>query len=262
MEDWLNSLFYLINYTIENCLLPGQIENWNIICDVGNISLMTIPSELRSVLSQLQSHFRCRLYKMFIINASTFLSVLWNIIKTFLDGSTERKIKIIGKGSEPFNEFKHIRKCQIEKKFGGVANDTEKHFFPPNFPSNEYFIENDEASNILVNEQTYIEEFSKRKGNLKKNPYVNKDNPNEDSSNDKKKNGEVKLIENLEKSVYEEMSLYEEAKSKDVSRFDNISRYEDIDVNNGNNYIIEKLETNYNKPEELLKEIYPNNKNP
>jgi len=80
-----------------------------------------------------------------------------------------------------------------------VANDTEKHFFPPNFPSNEYFIENDEASNILVNEQTYIEEFSKRKGNLKKNPYVNNDNPNEDSSNDKKKNGEVKLIENLEK---------------------------------------------------------------
>ena len=51
VEDWINSLVYFIEYMIENMCIPGQVENWNIILDVKDFSMIFVPAQLKTIFS-------------------------------------------------------------------------------------------------------------------------------------------------------------------------------------------------------------------
>lgn len=42
-ENLLRGLSYLLEYTIMHLMLPGQIENWVFIVDLGNMGLFGLP---------------------------------------------------------------------------------------------------------------------------------------------------------------------------------------------------------------------------
>lgn len=67
--------------------------------------------------------------------------------------------------------FKFINKTQIEKKFGGLAENIESNFFPPNFPSDDYFSDLDNINEILVDEEKHREKLKNNK-NLTQSPYI------------------------------------------------------------------------------------------
>ena len=172
LDDWINALIYMLEYIKEHCFLPGQIENWNLICDVGKSSIVFMPKELKTLMSILQSNYRCRLYVMYIVNVSLFVKVLWKTINILLDPSTQRKIKLLQGEAEIEREiFKNINRKQIEKRFGGLAENIEGRFFPPVFPSDEYFT-SAEDEKVLIDEDMYAE-ISKSNPMLKKSPFIN-----------------------------------------------------------------------------------------
>jgi len=172
LDDWINALIYMLEYIKEHCFLPGQIENWNLICDVGKSSIVFMPKELKTLMSILQSNYRCRLYVMYIVNVSLFVKVLWKTINILLDPSTQRKIKLLQGEAEIEREiFKNINRKQIEKRFGGLAENIEGRFFPPVFPSDEYFT-SAEDEKVLIDENMYAE-ISKSNPMLKKSPFIN-----------------------------------------------------------------------------------------
>ena len=171
LHDWVYSLIFVLEYLKEHCFLPGQIENWNLICDVGKSSILFIPKEFNKLLNILQSNYRCRLYKMYILNVSLFIKVLWKTINIMFDPTTQRKIKLLQEDSDIEQElFKYINKTQIEKRFGGTADNIESKFFPPIFPSNEY-ITSKEVTSIFVDENEYLEIINSNK-EYRKSPFI------------------------------------------------------------------------------------------
>lgn len=39
----MDSLTYLLQFTIENLMLPGQVENWNFIIDLHSMGISNLP---------------------------------------------------------------------------------------------------------------------------------------------------------------------------------------------------------------------------
>jgi hypothetical protein len=151
-DDWLACIVFFMEYMIKNLLIPGQVENWNIISDVCGVSLLGLPKDMKRFMNVLQSNYRCRLYVNFIYGMGTFLGLLWNMVKVFLDETSLKKIRMLKKG-----QFKDILTLvnpeQLEQKYGGTAPDVKENFFPPIFPSNHYL--KDDKSKILVSEEVY-----------------------------------------------------------------------------------------------------------
>ncbi len=149
-DDWLCCVIYFMEYMIKNLLIPGQIENWNIITDLNGVSLLTFPSDMKKMMGVLSSNYRCRLYVNFILGMGSILNVLWKIVKAFLDETSVRKIRFIKKG-EYKELFEFINEEQIEKKYGGKAQDINENFFPPIMPTNRYTRNNE----YIINEIEY-----------------------------------------------------------------------------------------------------------
>jgi hypothetical protein len=151
-EEWLTAVIYFIEYIVNNMLIPGQIEDWTIIADLNNVSIMSIPSELINMFGVLQSNYRCRLNKIYILNMSTVLNFLWNIVKNWINPTTFNKIRFV----KHYNEIKEtINPEQIEKKYGGLAEDKKDNYFPPTIPSDNFLLLNEREEDILIPEDEY-----------------------------------------------------------------------------------------------------------
>ena len=99
-----------------------------------------------------------------------WISFGWSIIKKFVTPSTERKIKILKPNN--LNElFFYINPTQIEKKFGGMAEDIKSFYFPPIFPSNNYLLPNEKKNSILLDEEVY-NALLKNNKEMVRSPYL------------------------------------------------------------------------------------------
>jgi len=174
-ENWIFAFIYLLEYGIKNLLLPGQIENWNIICDLADVSVLFLPADFKKIFATLQCNYRCRLYVMYLLNMSSFIVFLWDLIKKMLDPTTERKLKILPKGQVD-EMFRFINPEMIEKKFGGTAPNVTHNFFPPIIPSQNYLKPYDDPKELFVDNKTYLEIVEKNPGYVK-SPYIRKEIP-------------------------------------------------------------------------------------
>ena len=170
VNEWIQSVVYLIEYTIENLLIPGQIENWNIILDVAEFSMIFIPSQLRIIFYTLMNNYKCRLYVMYIVNVSQMLNILWSTVNRVLDSKTQNKIKLLKK--EDLNQiFTFINPFQVEQRFLGKAPNVERHYFPHIIPSENFNLISDPLEKFMSTDK-YLE-LVKRNKNVIKSPYIN-----------------------------------------------------------------------------------------
>lgn len=153
-EDWTNSIIFCLENLIKNLLIKGQVENWNIIVDCSDASLLSLPPELKKLLQILSENYKCRLYRMYILNLSFILKGIWLIIKNVLDPITQKKIVLTESGSPEL--FEVIHRSQLEIKFGGTAQNVTDHFFPHIQPSEEFFKEGDNENELLISEEEYM----------------------------------------------------------------------------------------------------------
>jgi len=100
--------------------LPGQVESWNIIYDLGGMGVTEIPTGiLKEMLQKMSSNYGGRLYRLWIVNAPFTISLTWKIVSAFLDQVTVDKIKI-SKSSTDKDMWTLCDKSQIEVKYGGT----------------------------------------------------------------------------------------------------------------------------------------------
>ena len=258
-ENWVTALIYVLEYTINNLFLPGQVENWNIICDLANVSLFTLPSDFKRIFDTLQCNYRCRLYVMYILNMSYFIVFLWNIIKTMLDSTTEKKLKILSDTSQIFT---YINEEQIEKKFGGKAENVTEDYFPPKMPSSNYLKKGDNLSELFVDEKKYRELVAKNSEYVK-SPFLSFEKPIVKVKTPEKPNAKtlektiVKTPEKPTEKIFKNITFGDSPNSKNVDDRDEFrSINEGIDpepmaVKNGfagnidNEYDLNKSESIY-----------------
>lgn len=163
------AIIYLLEYLIRYALLPGQIENLNIICDLNSFSITSIADDFKKILNMVQNNYCCRLYVMYIKNMVNIGG--WSIIKKFINQRSERKIRVLN--SENMAElFAFINKKQVEKKYGGMAPNVYNYYFPPIFPSDTYLME-DENKNIILTDEDIYRNLIKSNKELIPSPYLN-----------------------------------------------------------------------------------------
>ena len=224
-EDWERAIVFFIEYNIKHLLIPGQVENWNIICDLKDCSIIFLPSDLKKIIATIQANYRCRLFVMYILNLTIFLRGVWGIVKHTLDPVTQTKIQIIQPGDPAM--FKFIHPSQIEERFGGKSKNFEDNFFPHISPSNQYLIEGDKPDELFVSEDKYkviIEKDDK----IYKCPFI-------DYSPEVKFSTEDNTQPNIEKEKVEENVKRKSVYDEKISLF-----------NSYNTIIIEKeMDTNH-----------------
>jgi hypothetical protein len=151
-NDWETAIIYLLEHIIKHLLVPGQIEGWNIICDVQGLSIVFPPKELKHIFNIFFENYKCRLNKMWIVNAGKYRSKMASK-EYFSDKYNKNRVEFIKQGDNEI--FRNVHHSQVEIKFSGSAINVNDYFFPPIFPSESYFI-NNEDNNLLITEELYV----------------------------------------------------------------------------------------------------------
>ena len=74
---------------------------------------------------------------------------MWTIIKGFIEAHTVNKIRILREG-QPKEMKQHFAPTQIEKKYGGTADDLIDNFWPPTLPSGPFEADDEEPGGHLL----------------------------------------------------------------------------------------------------------------
>lgn len=82
-DDLMRASIFLCEYVKNNLLIPGQIENWNMIVNLKGTSVTSIPAPIRKVISCLSDNFIARLYKSYVLGLNFFLKILFKLICSF-----------------------------------------------------------------------------------------------------------------------------------------------------------------------------------
>ena len=119
MDIAFKATLYVHEQIINQCFIPGQVENWIVIYDLGGMGVSDIPiSAIKGSSQRISQNYGGRLYKMYVVNAPGTIYFTWKIVSAFLDPVTVDKIKI-NKTNTDKSMFDNIDPSQVEQKFGG-----------------------------------------------------------------------------------------------------------------------------------------------
>ena len=231
-EELSQALLFFMNYIVNYMLVPGQIENWFLICDLKNIGVtkMSLFSKILSALSK----FRCRVIKNYILNLSGFVKFALSSVLSVLGSSSAKKIVIVKENQlEVMQEF--ILKENLQEKHGGISPNLipgENNLFPPVVPS-EFYKKPNEKLNIVTPEE-YKEMC------LESNPfkpytlcesYVKLWQKEKEEKEEKEKEDELKLMKkqsNIDEDIDKIIKQFE--KEMNMTRLNN-SKYKKYESN-------------------------------
>lgn len=109
--------------------LPGQVESWDIIYDLGGMGVTEIPTGvLKSMMQKMSSNYGGRLHRLWVVNAPMTISISWKIVSAFLDKVTVDKIKI-SKSSSDKDMWNVCDKSQVEVKYGGTQPNRKTYWY-------------------------------------------------------------------------------------------------------------------------------------
>lgn len=121
---------FLWNYIKHVIFLPGHVNHWITISELGNLSLFSLPKEQVMAFGDVcAANMMYLLYRSFYLNASWGQNTAYKMVSPFLDPVIRAKIVITSDKTHP-GIFELFHPSQIEKRFGGTA-ETPTNFWPP-----------------------------------------------------------------------------------------------------------------------------------
>lgn len=154
--EYIQFIAFFLEYIKDNMLLPGRVENWVLITDMGHQGLgPSSLSKLKEVMKVLTDNYRCRLGVNYILNPPKTVYFIWSCIKPFMDEVLIEKMKIINNSFSP-ELLTHCNPYQIEVRYGGKAPNLEVHW-PPYVPDAPFHLESSmsfrekSSRNIIIN---------------------------------------------------------------------------------------------------------------
>lgn len=138
---------YLLDFVIENMLLPGHVESWVLILDFSNLHLFHLPTkvlfpqELTAALKLLTLLYSSRLSHGFVLNAGRSL---WAKISVLLSEKTIRKFTVCRDG-EAGRVLEEINGENLERKYGGKGISPLR-YWPPEFQVAQVFLPTEDPS--------------------------------------------------------------------------------------------------------------------
>ncbi len=84
---------YFFEFILKYIMLPGQIENWVVLLDLNSIGISSLPlTALKTIMGYLSVNYRSRMFATYVLNTPGSIFVPWNVVKSFLDENTIKKI--------------------------------------------------------------------------------------------------------------------------------------------------------------------------
>ena len=233
-SDVVNVCLFVCQFAVNNLLIPGQIENWIMFFNLKGTSLLSLPEPIKQLVQELSDNFNFRLYKCYVLGMSLIMRILYKFVTNFVGQPNEDKMIILD-GKKDKHLFDDFNPYNLEKRFGGQAEDLvyggENSLFPPRVPTDNIFFPGENAKNILITEDEYINRC--KKGLIPKqsiSPYI-LDKLNEETKKMDNKNN-ISINKNINK---EEINISKPPPLKPVLPSKNI-------INN-----ITKLNNKFNK---------------
>ena len=95
LDEYIAASIYGFEYIINNMFLPGQVENWIFIYDLNGMGLFDLPLDsIKKVNAIASNGYGGKLYRFYIVNAPSVVSMVWTPAKYFIDPVTVDKISI------------------------------------------------------------------------------------------------------------------------------------------------------------------------
>ena len=252
-NDIYNASIFLCQYMINYMMIPGQIENWIIFVNLAGTDGVTLPGSMTKLVKALSDYFVSRLYKCFVLGLHPFLIFIYTIVCKIVETVTVEKVIILKNKEDPKKNL-YINEDNLEKRFGGEAIDLDygedNSLFPPRMPSDNFFLENENAKDILITEEEYIEKFNSGKiPQRSASPYLSDKLKIEKI--DIKEEKEIKEKEEIkeENEIKEEKEVKEE-KEEIKEEKDNKEEKEEKEKTEEKEKIEEKTEIKEEKAEE------------
>jgi len=131
------ALTVIVEY-VRKLFLPGQIENLIMVMNPADLGVTQVDQKtMREVFGFIALMFKGQTRRTFVMNAGMAFSMLWKVCKPFLNPAFRLKCEI-NEGNTSEELLKMFHPSQVEKKFGGEAEDVTENFWPPKFPSANY----------------------------------------------------------------------------------------------------------------------------
>eukprot|EP00826_Nyctotherus_ovalis_P018541 TRINITY_DN1555_c0_g1_i7.p2 TRINITY_DN1555_c0_g1~~TRINITY_DN1555_c0_g1_i7.p2 ORF type:complete len:341 (+),score=108.31 TRINITY_DN1555_c0_g1_i7:343-1365(+) len=124
---------FVLEHVVHYMCIPGKIEDVIILIDLAKIGVTELPTAaMQKMIGCLQSSYKGTVYRMFVLNATSLLKFLWNVVANFMDPNTRAKMKVFDVGN-PEELTSLAAPSQLLEEYGGTAKMPER-CWPPTFP--------------------------------------------------------------------------------------------------------------------------------
>ena len=88
-DELSQAMLFFMNYIVNYILLPGQIENWILICDLKDVGIGKL-NQFKNILSSLNK-FRGRVFRNYILNLGSFMRTAASGFLSFFGSNSIKK---------------------------------------------------------------------------------------------------------------------------------------------------------------------------
>ncbi|ANQ09322.1 Uncharacterized protein PCOAH_00034200 [Plasmodium coatneyi] len=130
VERLTNLFFFCFEFFLKYLCIPGKIENYISLVDCSGISLSKFPmSTFMKLLEIMNSKYRCRLFRMYIIDAPKIFKTFGKSFLNFAPSYMTKKLKILDTNYASYLR-EEIFETQLERRYGGVREIRDNVFYP------------------------------------------------------------------------------------------------------------------------------------
>ena len=91
------ALFFIMEWALNNMMIPGRIENWMVMLDLKDVKITSLNlPKMKTFANAIMSNYRGRLFRLVICNSSWIVRGWWAMLQTIFDGFTAKKIIMTG----------------------------------------------------------------------------------------------------------------------------------------------------------------------
>ena len=121
-EGVLEAQIYFFEFVIRNMLIPGQVENWVAIVDVGYESLFSFVGLMKTTITFLSNTYRNRMFALYLVRCPTSVSMIWRVVRPFMEEETINKVNFFD-NEKALPLFEYLDPSQLEKRHGGTREN-------------------------------------------------------------------------------------------------------------------------------------------
>ncbi|SBT79663.1 Sec14 domain containing protein, putative [Plasmodium malariae] len=160
VEKLTNLFFFCFEFFLKYLCIPGKVENYISLIDCSGISMSKFPmSTFMKLLEIMNSKYRCRLFRMYIIDAPKFFKTFGKSFLNFAPSYMTKKLKILDTNYVPYLR-EEILETQLERKYGGIQEIKNNIFYPFSFYPNCYHIKEEVEEEIGKNSYVKFDVFN------------------------------------------------------------------------------------------------------